>query len=58
MNQAVKWLKPDGMVLQCIQCRAVEVLPWHDAMRVPDPPRCPDCRVPLVCIRGHWRTSL
>jgi hypothetical protein len=58
MNKPLIWPKPDAITLQCIQCRAIEVVPWAEAMRVPDPPKCPDCRVVMVAIKGHWRNSL
>lgn len=58
MDNRTVWPKPDGITMQCIACRRTEVLPWDEAMRVPDPAKCPTCKVPMVAIRGHWRQGV
>ena len=58
MNKPLIWQKPDGITMQCVACRTVETLDWADAMRVPDPPRCPACKTIMVAIKGHWRNAL
>jgi hypothetical protein len=58
MDKPLLWPKPDAITLQCISCRTTEVAPWIEAMRVPDPPRCPKCGTIMVAIKGHWRNAL